>query len=585
MAQTELEVRLSADLRRLKRELKKAKGELVDFGDAAKKSNNDLGKSFDTVNKKTANATPTLQEFSRVIQDAPFGIQGVANNIQQLTSNFTNLQKSAGGTIPALRLLAGSFAGPAGILFAVSAVTSLLVTYADKLKFAASETKLLAKATEEFTQGALKEVGENKRLLETAQNLSNSYVARSAALDELKKKYPEYLRNIDLETINTDEARVAVNKLNKSLIEKAKIQGLESRISDVIESNSKGLTNALIQQEKAAEDIRVELGRLNEKYKDYIKVNQDLPNLGAQVADVFSQINKNLGGTKGGLGDRLKELRDIYQKTSQEVAKESLKIEKSTDALQGAIDKISLKNLSNLPNEFQLDEIVLTPKDVKINATGAEKGIKDFGQKVNTTLGSTNISFTPIAEQLSASANQVVTTIKTKGLEMTNAARLFKESFSQAFVGQEIGNAISTFANTIGQGLASGANLIDSIGAGILGSFGQFLSAFGQQLIQYGIAAGAFAKVSAALSNPLTAAPAAAAAIAIGSALSLAGSALSNIAGKGLGASNTFNGSSTSGTPFDINRSGAFEDVVFKIQGQTLVGAINRQNNLRGRFG
>jgi len=36
----------------------------------------------------SVNAVPALNEFSRVIQDAPYGIQGVANNITQLTTQF-----------------------------------------------------------------------------------------------------------------------------------------------------------------------------------------------------------------------------------------------------------------------------------------------------------------------------------------------------------------------------------------------------------------------------------------------------------------------------------------------------------------
>ena len=33
-------------------------------------------------------AVPAMNEFSRVIQDMPYGMQGVANNIQQMTVQF-----------------------------------------------------------------------------------------------------------------------------------------------------------------------------------------------------------------------------------------------------------------------------------------------------------------------------------------------------------------------------------------------------------------------------------------------------------------------------------------------------------------
>ena len=105
----------------------------VSFGKEVNKGSGSLNK----LGKSTANAVPSVQEFSRVIQDAPFGIQGVANNITQLTAQFGNLSKNAGGTKAALKAMLGTLSGPAGILLAVSAVTSLLVSFGDKLKFSA----------------------------------------------------------------------------------------------------------------------------------------------------------------------------------------------------------------------------------------------------------------------------------------------------------------------------------------------------------------------------------------------------------------------------------------------------------------
>lgn len=80
-----------------------------------------------------ANAAPSVLEFSRIIQDAPFGIRGVANNIQQLSTNFGHLAASAGGTIPAIKSMLSMMTGPLGMMMAVSIVTSLAVAFGDKL--------------------------------------------------------------------------------------------------------------------------------------------------------------------------------------------------------------------------------------------------------------------------------------------------------------------------------------------------------------------------------------------------------------------------------------------------------------------
>ncbi len=98
----DLEVNIGANDDGLKKGLNDAEKSIKGFESAAKKSaksinnvsssNAKLGKGFTTAGKGAANAVPAVTEFSRVIQDAPFGIQGVANNITQLTQNFGYLK-------------------------------------------------------------------------------------------------------------------------------------------------------------------------------------------------------------------------------------------------------------------------------------------------------------------------------------------------------------------------------------------------------------------------------------------------------------------------------------------------------------
>jgi archaellum component FlaC len=96
--------------------------------------------------KMSANAVPAMQEFSRVIQDAPYGVQGVANNVQQLTSQFQYLSAKSGGAVNALKLMAGSLAGPAGILLAVSALTVALPSLIKEFQGGATAAERFAEA-------------------------------------------------------------------------------------------------------------------------------------------------------------------------------------------------------------------------------------------------------------------------------------------------------------------------------------------------------------------------------------------------------------------------------------------------------
>lgn len=113
------------------------------------------------------------------------------------------------------------------------------------------------------------------------------------------------------------------------------------------------------------------------------------------------------------------------------------------------------------------------------------------------------------------------------------AADAFNEYFNQN-ISRMLSDSLGSIAAGIGDAIASGGNIIEALGRGVLDSFGKFLSNFGQKLVEYGIAAGAFAKLQLALLNPLTAIPAAGLAIAAGIALMAAGAAASRAATGGL---------------------------------------------------
>lgn len=80
--------------------------------------------------KKMASATQQsnmmLQSTGRIVQDLPFGMMGIANNIQFLAEQMT-YAKSQGQSMGSIfKGLASSMMGAGGVMFAISAVTSAL---------------------------------------------------------------------------------------------------------------------------------------------------------------------------------------------------------------------------------------------------------------------------------------------------------------------------------------------------------------------------------------------------------------------------------------------------------------------------
>lgn len=80
--------------------------------------------AMDKKAKSTVNAGGAVISFGRIIQDAPYGIIGVANNITMLSEQFVSLKTQAGGTGAALAAMKASIMGPLGLTIAISAITT-----------------------------------------------------------------------------------------------------------------------------------------------------------------------------------------------------------------------------------------------------------------------------------------------------------------------------------------------------------------------------------------------------------------------------------------------------------------------------
>lgn len=155
-----------------------------------------LANSNAKLTNSTANALPALTNFGRVIQDAPFGIMGIANNIDPLVTSFQLLQKQTGSTTGALSAMLSSLAGPAGIGIAISAVTSALIAFGPEIgraitgvnEFEKAQTDAALKGGEAFKEATF----EFKKYADTINDGSLSLGRQKEAFDAVNKLIGEY---------------------------------------------------------------------------------------------------------------------------------------------------------------------------------------------------------------------------------------------------------------------------------------------------------------------------------------------------------------------------------------------------------
>lgn len=111
------------------KQFEEVKGKVVSYRRAIQ----DLSQPMDTMRRSTKSAANVTYNLNRVIQDMPYGIMGVANNIDILQESFIRLRKEQGGAKAAFSALMGAMTGPTGIMLGVSAVTALVVAFGDDL--------------------------------------------------------------------------------------------------------------------------------------------------------------------------------------------------------------------------------------------------------------------------------------------------------------------------------------------------------------------------------------------------------------------------------------------------------------------
>lgn len=211
-----------------------------------------------------------LTDFSRVIQDAPFGIIGIGNNITQLSESFGRLRATSGSTGAAFRQLFTSAGGFGGIGLAISAITTAL-TFANVgfgawtrgltgSKKAADEA---AKATEDLLKtiksvslvageavgGTQGQVAQVRALANIIIDSSKAYDIRKRALQELQQVNKSYFGDLKLEDATTGKLTEKVNEYTKALVSQAIVKGYTDEIGR--------LSKELFEQQQILDRLRL----------------------------------------------------------------------------------------------------------------------------------------------------------------------------------------------------------------------------------------------------------------------------------------------------------------------------------------
>jgi len=459
-------------------------------------------------------------DFARVIQDAPFGIIGVGNNIQQLAQSFSSLGNSGDSLSSKVKLAFGAIFSSGNLLIlGVSALTTALTilqqkgffdtekaakSLDDQLKEYQETLGSIDKATLKGLQNSESEIQKFKNLVSQAENLNVSEKNRIAAVNELQKKYPEYLGNLTKEEILTGNVGDSYDALTKQIIANAKAKAF----SDEITLNSTNLRALEKQQLDTANQIlakRVELENAKRvSTQSAQKVAGQLAATDLNVAGIQSQLNDLIQTQIKSIDEANKikqtnlELDGLINKELQNGAvftskstEENKKLTRSYEDLSKITQSLTFASLEREGSFFEdVEKQLVSIESGVANTRGIYQqnisAITQSNQALVNSLSGSGISVEQFYAAIANGAAEGFTSLETFIGRLSETQAFINETFDILEKGAE--NTLGDVAFSIGDALASGGNVIKAAGASLLGGLAGILNQLGQLAIGAGLA-------------------------------------------------------------------------------------------------
>jgi hypothetical protein len=593
---------------------------------------------IDPLTKATSNYNSVGIDFARIVQDAPFGIIGVGNNIQQLAGSFQQLKNSTGSTSAALKQsLASIFSSGNALVLGISLLTTAFTVlqmkgFFDTEKKAKDLTDTLneykktlgetAQAQLEGANNADKEIVKITSLRDVIENETISREKRLAAVKQLREEAPSIFKNLSDEQILAGQVGDSYARLTQILVARAtatsginKIVALADEERILLEKNAATLQQIQQVEQRIAKfraEGQQELVLANENTLRFLKTQNPeivrLTEIEAERVKLTSLVNDNLaasvdytGKSKESLNQN-KEALEKYSKGWDELnlQQESAsfltdKLTLSTKEYEKAIVSVLTRNESN----------GLVPEVTGDNAwdqyTYSIYQFREASIQANAEITETSIKALEFSNNLDKIANKEVN-IKTNFDEFGKELADVDKSKLSAFVvrlaefNSQVSGIIESgaqqtlgdFAFAIGDALASGGNVLKAAGSALLGGIAGILNQLGQLAIGAGLAVEGIKKALTTL-NPAVAIAAGVALVALAGfvsskAKSLGGGARggggggggSSVGSSGVGGGSSFVGGGAQGGMFAQNRDVSGE---FVVRGQDLVYVLGQSEN------
>jgi len=406
-------------------------------------------KSFDNIKTGANRGAAAMTDFNRILQDSPYGIIGISNNITQLGESFGRLKVETGSTKGALQAMLASLSGGGGIGLAITAVTTAL-TFASVGLSAWTRGLKDSKDQIEKTKNAhdeiIKSLGEEKvkvdLIIAAINNENLSRKQRQEAIRQLQAISPAYFGTLNTEKATVEQIAAAYNKYSQSIIRnisaKVKEKDLLTITEKILKLEEKGQNvgqQQIVQDGKLITVTKARMQGLDEAGKSY---------------NAYQEYQRGTIGLTIKEKDELENLRIAQQKLIKQIAAAKgsdpfIKVDKPVKEAKIKVEKVEIeplkevnfgKQISVLPTPGGLPTEVTIPIIPRIEVPPIDQ---DAYKKMYRAL--------QIDEGIKGLATQMQDTVSNSfgdaianGLSGKSAAAIF-------------GNFFKTILTTLGQGI------------------------------------------------------------------------------------------------------------------------------------
>lgn len=267
-----------------------------------------LSNNFTVLLKKivaTQVGTKIIASFQAAYAAASAGVIAFTNSVRAAAVAFFN------ATAAAIGFRAAVIAATLGVAAIIAGIVSAVMALASAFNSASKSQEVFKEGQQQIIQQFVQEEASIKKSFDVLKNYTVSIEERRKAIEDIKNKYPDYIKGIDLEKASLSELdkiqkevtanslkRIALQQRESALLkyrEKEvellrKISDAQTRPIGLGESLAGGRSAVLSRLQKELEDLRKEAREVDASFSRVF-------GLGVYGAKTFSEAIGNLGET------------------------------------------------------------------------------------------------------------------------------------------------------------------------------------------------------------------------------------------------------------------------------------------------